>query len=1428
MTEENISEALNTGLSESWQRIHRSRLTQITKLYKAWLKENDRALSADTGLLTFIPLLIESTEQKLQSLHRSSADFSGRYARAATELERNQHILNFARDLGSSSRDLKRDEASFQLWFGADAVSERYQRRVAEQERMLALCIDRFAGLASRVIQNDPQSFADTWRRFKIRSVLLRQLKYQGEQRVRLTAYEALEQLTNCLPVVDRESTLGRPILQTTLQTALDSRTSPWLQSAALSVLSRVSVEWLCRAVRRRFEYTDLPDAMFVRARAVGILQRVIHQSAEARLLIHEAAVDPSAHVRQAVAFALPELPSDQVMALLPVLATEDSEPSVRAAAVLAIGKLVTNPELFPVCLTTIALALKKDRSNFVVRVALRETATSHLALINSNQRDTLSSWELALNGPLNALHESHDALTVRRWSRETLETLWAQRSTQRYETLTELREQVAALRSGETLYLEVDPELTEDVLARLLAVQAQRDCGFDLTLKNGRARILKHDRFGFRIWRFLHETRHPSSDKRQAFQHTIGRHYPSRVQAQSQIMAELSETKVPGEPLFNNEEGGWRPYLPLVDQVISACGLSSRPMRLYSSEGVTTINPPHSLLKRLNTRIKLSRDVSHLSQLRNWHSRRSESPRGYVAALRKYGIGIEFSSHHTKGSLRYSEDPSVKRFFGTSVVVIPPQILESFAEYFVSIYQNSLRELVAFLIAIGALFFGRHMFVNFQMRAYRRSVPLVIGGWGTRGKSGTERLKAALFNSLGLNIVSKTTGCEAMFVHGHAYGSTRELFLFRPYDKATIWEQVGVMRIARDLGCEVFLWECMGLTPSYVHTLQRQWMQDDLATICNTYPDHEDLQGPAGINIPQVMQNFVPENSTLISTEEQMTPLLEQEATQVGTEFIQAGWLEAGLITPDLLERFPYEEHPLNMALVCATAAQVGVPRDYALKEMADNVIPDLGVLKSYPLAQRQTRCLEFVMGMSANERLGCMGNWQRMGFADHDPVKSPGVWTSTVVNNRADRIARSRVFASILVKDVSADRHVLIGTNLDGLQSYMKEAWQEIADTKTLWPEAEEADTPLQILTAEAHARRIPTSIEMVRLRLLAMLEGIGAQEIADDIEHWLESPPDLSKAVAATHSQSVGDDVARFLSQYLEELASFEALATEVQHAQPSETLDHKFRDQLWSWFYSHVIVIENEHATGDNIIQEIYDNTPPGYQNRIMGMQNIKGTGLDYVYAWQAWESCARACAMLMTACWDDASSELQARLDKYKPSPYRKGDLGPAEQGLRTLASFQEYNLLCEETVREVCSLVRESAAAQTELFQAELNVIEQALSEQLQSTVSNTESANISGILSTSLAFIESLLDAGDAISRRQRANLIYRELGRERISVAKAALELQKLTKRQKGGWFVIGAQQRLQQALPEMLRWLRSARKLGRRKPTEQITST
>jgi len=176
----------------------------------------------------------------------------------------------------------------------------------------------------------------------------------------------------------------------------------------------------------------------------------------------------------------------------------------------------------------------------------------------------------------------------------------------------------------------------------------------------------------------------------------------------------------------------------------------------------------------------------------------------------------------------------------------------DRFQDYFTSLYQNSLPELAVFTAAFAALFFGLHLFFNADSNT---GASASRWWWAVGERVGSPAPNASrrrCFNAVGLGVVSKTTGCEAMFLQAYPFGQMKEMFLFRPYDKATIWEQINVVRLAGRLNTDVMLWECMGLTPAYVRILQRSWMRDQFSTITNTYPDHEDLQGPAGINIPR------------------------------------------------------------------------------------------------------------------------------------------------------------------------------------------------------------------------------------------------------------------------------------------------------------------------------------------------------------------------------------------------------------------------------------------------------------------------------------------------------------------------------------------------------------------------------------------------
>jgi hypothetical protein len=448
-------------------------------------------------------------------------------------------------------------------------------------------------------------------------------------------------------------------------------------------------------------------------------------------------------------------------------------------------------------------------------------------------------------------------------------------------------------------------------------------------------------------------------------------------------------------------------------------------------------------------------------------------------------------------------------------------------------------------------------------------------------------------------------------------------------------------------------------------------------------------------------------------------------------------GWLEAGLIPDEFLARFPYQEHPYNIALVTAVAAKIDMAPDVAIKEMADRVVQDIGALKVYPEATVCGRRLEFVLGNSANERFGTLGNWTRIGLDRHDPVAEPGLWITTVVNNRADRVPRSRVFASILVNDISADRHVLIGSNLKGLQGFIAEAWAEFEPSLTLSPPDRAGADPLQELELLARRFRIVHREDQLAA-IIAAMQASGRPE---------------------------DDGMFAHAERCCAQIAEYRALEAELRERGASPELDARLREQLWAWFQQKIVVVENYHATGEEIVRLLADMTPPGFRNRIMGLQNIKGTGLDFVYRWQAWETVHRACT--------DALS----------------GDPARRQRGLQALAVFPEFGVLSEEAVCETLERVRAKGAADGEIAETQLELIETHLQEQL-AMLDRGSQAGAAAAGSRWIAAIEALLDAGDSVRRRKKADLIYRELAAERISTDRAVAELKGLIARQKGGW--------------------------------------
>ena len=1279
----------------------------------------------------------------ITALNKAETLFQTRFASAVDDAEGRAAIVDFARALGADEQRIRRDMRALDKFFDADAVQERFRKRLGERQRALAYALERLGPVAGEALAADPRAASSPFFTTEFHELLGQMRSWHGDPRIRQAAHACFRQAVIGFHGKIEEFWLDVS-LSATRRVALDETEDVWTQCGAIDALMALSPESLPAVVQRRLASNPATKSaqvsdneLFVRRHLVRLVCRHLAEQPKLEASLGKLANDAEGAVRQAFADALHLLPKEEAAAVMTRLRT-DRDPQVRAAIFADPVRMLdaVGPSGF---IRHIERICAFEQDEFVLRIAL-EAAAETAALLADRGRQDLSDLIARMNAAIATLRARHLSFKIMRWATEARERIWLYCDEGAREIALHLAEAAQGLREGQTHGVRgIRAALKDDrdKVGRVMAVLAQRD--FGLSLRPALLpRIQRGEYFRPRLWRILFEWRHSATDKRQAFRHTIARDFYGSMIAPSARMAELAPTKVPGEPLFESKEGGWRNYLPLLDQVLTALDRGES-LSIYTAEGVTRINPPASLLRRLRSFWAISDQFSALAALRN------RDPAEYLARLRKLRVEVEFAPHD---GVEDAPNPDIVKLFNFGGVALAlPVLWERALAYVSTVYENNLAELAIFIALASLWFFGRHVVLGWRARRLREGLSLVLGGWGTRGKSGTERLKAGLVNAPGPSIVSKTTGCEAMFLLGNAYGDLTEMFLFRPYDKATIWEQFNLLKTSRGLGARVFLWECMGLNPSYVRVLQQDWMRDDIGTITNTYPDHEDVQGPAGRNIPEVMCEFIPHDSLLLTTEEEMLPILQQGAEKAGTEIRAIGWKQAGLIHQSLLDRFPYEEHPFNIALVTAMGAELGLSHDFCVKEMSDRVVADLGVLKTYPRSLIEGRTLEFVMGQSANERFGAMGNWNRMGFADHDLSRDPEIYITTVVNNRADRVPRSRVFARILVQDVAADRHFLIGSNIEGLLGFIEEEWAEYAAGLTL---AHEGDDPLAKLEELARQQRIPVSPREVEGRIAAMRRDPA---IAD----------------------AYGDAIATHEAEIRELHQSYATLRGQLAKGGNPAAHDGAMRDLLGRAFHAKLVPVRDYYISGEAIVRLIARQTPPGLVNRIMGMQNIKGTGLDWVYRWQAWEAVWKACQQL------------------------REDDAGAVERGFRMLSSFQEYGVLSEAEMRSAIAHLRTTSDLPPAITPQQVDALEARLEEQLAALAGeddagegahDVQQGRLAALGARLLDMAEAFLDAGDAVRRRKASDRIYDALIAEQISSQRAAAELKKLTSRQKGGW--------------------------------------
>lgn len=1184
-----------------------------------------------------------------------------------------------------------RDRAAMGRHLDAEAVRDRLARR--RHARSLAL------RLACRVLAALPDPLPDP------QALLLAEPLATIAGRRDLgwpLRTAALAAAAHCLPPQHARRRLGA------LAEARDE--DPWVRVEAMERLferlpppkARAWLTQLCEGPRGAA--TGDPGA-FVRARAMPLAARVGHTGLLEALL---GADEPSEHVRAQAAAALaavapgsPALaralrdPTTPMAVAASIVTTACAAPSWAEAPPDLVGHALRGPpEVQAMALDAVQERLLPDPP--ALPWCAEALATWAPSLAAPTVDDDRSVAARLLHSTLRCLADPprrEALLQVWRWSRSVPEG-------------TRRRFRRGALAG-----------LSEPALLEVLEVAAADD--LDLSawpLRTGWClqRGLRSQRSP---WRLLHEVGHPRPDKRQAHSHLVDAVSTAPLVALSRRMSEVTPTAVPGQPVARPDTLWWGHDHPLPRHLLGVTRAPGRSVRFASPGRRTrlTLRGPATLARaRLNLaypRLAAAREASVTT-------RRTEGRVAYHAELERLGFHLE-------------EQPAAWPMWA---------LVEEALRAALATDSNTLGQLAVFATGALAAWVLVDVWQQAQVRRWRRSIPLVVGGWGSRGKSGTERLKAALFHGHGHTVIAKTTGCEAMVVASIPDRPPTEIFLYRPYDKATIVEQRHVVAMAARLGTDVMLWECMALNPRFVDILQQGWMRDDLSTLTNTYPDHEDIQGPSGRDVADVIARFTPPGTAVLTTEQHMTPVLRDAARERRTRFTAVPPAAWQTLPADLLARIPYDEHPRNVALVVRMADALGIPMDRALATIGDHVVPDLGVLKVYGPTRLEDRDVRFINGMSANERAGFLSNWRRMALSDLPETAGLDDSLVVLVNNRADRPARQEVFARIAACDVQADVLAVIGTNVAAFgEAYRRARHERLRPT---WKALAVDELPDALAR---HLRRHPHPLDRAWQRVAPLgLDPAASERLRAVAAGPLDA---LQRAVRAGE----GTPAERWLREvvWLHRIAHGE-LEADAAIATALDVLAAR------------TLLVLDPGASGDQVLHQVLRPTPPQADVRILGCSNIKGTGLDFVYRWVTVDDVLRRCAALL-----DTRDTTTARRHLQALAPGPRSGVADLQATQRTLDQLE--------------------AEARHPGLQSDVTHLRNLLQTALASAEHARDGARSARPSDGVHRWVHRSLDGFDSVRRRHAADTLYDDLVHERVGMARAAGLAKALVARQK-----------------------------------------
>ncbi len=296
------------------------------------------------------------------------------------------------------------------------------------------------------------------------------------------------------------------------------------------------------------------------------------------------------------------------------------------------------------------------------------------------------------------------------------------------------------------------------------------------------------------------------------------------------------------------------------------------------------------------------------------------------------------------------------------------------------------------------------------------KKIPIRIHVNGSRGKSSVTRYIAAGLRASGKKTFAKITGVQPVI-----FTSAAEQEQIRRLGPARVNEQFHIIRRAAAQNADALVLECMSINPR-LQQLESRIFAAQYYVLTNILQDHQEELGSDRYSLEQAYYSAIPKNCTVFVVSGQTNGQL-------------SGYLQKKKCAMEITE--PLSEQPLhdlpegvfkqNIELAVAVCKKIGIPATLSLPAILEEARRTGN--RVIVISERQN--IGFINGFAVNDTESATVFFDAVK-EQHPLIKEYLI----ILNNRADRPMRSRMFADWLGKTAGIKKVILTGNH----KSYTK----------------------------------------------------------------------------------------------------------------------------------------------------------------------------------------------------------------------------------------------------------------------------------------------------------------------------------------------------------------------------------------------------